>query len=117
MRPLGEFAFSFLKNCGKNGCTVFYSDLVVQELKEDYSDEQIRELFSPFRVFLVEVVISNEQILEARKISSSVKGTHVKDVIHAVLARDNCAVMITRDRHFDVLTGLVEVSKPEDIHF
>ena len=65
----------------------------------------------------MEVPISNEQISEARKIASAVKGTHLKDALHAILARDNCALMITRDKHFDALVHLVEIAKPEDIHF
>jgi len=117
LRPLGEFAFQFLKNCEKKGCRVLYSGLVVQELKSDYSRERVAEVFSSFKHFLVKVPISNEQISEARRISLSIKETHHKDVIHAILARDNCAVMITRDRHFDDLTNFVEVAKPEDIHF
>lgn len=117
IRPLGEFAFQFLKNCEKKACKVLYSSLVVQELKSDYSQERIAEVFSSFRHFLVDVPISNEQIAEARKIASSVKEAHLKDIMHAILARDNCAVMITRDKHFDALMHLVEVSKPEDIHF
>jgi hypothetical protein len=117
IRPLGEFAFQFLKNCEKKGCTVLYSGLVVEELKSDYPKERVAEVFSSFKHFIVEVPISNEQISEARKVVSSVKGTHIKDVIHAILARDNCAVMITRDKHFDALAHFVEVAKPEDIHF
>lgn len=117
VRPLGEFAFQFLKNCEKKGCKVLYSGLIVQELKSDYSKERVAEVFSSFKHFLVEVPISNEQISEARKIASFVEGTHLKDALHAVLARDNYAVMITRDRHFDALADFVEVAKPEDIHF
>ena len=117
LRPLGEFAFRFLKNCERNNCIVLYSGLVVQELKSDYSQERIAEVFSPFRHLLAKVQISNEQISKARKILSSIEGLHLKDALHAVLARDNGAVMVTRDRHFEALTGLVEVAAPEDIHF
>ena len=117
IRPLGEFAFQFLKNCEKKGCKVLYSSLVVQELKSDYSNERVAEVFSPFKHFLVEVPISNEQISEARKILPSAEGTHLKDALHAVLARDNDAVMVTRDKHFDALSHFVEVARPEDIHF
>lgn len=117
IRPLGEFAFQFLKSCERNGCEVLYSGLVVQELKSDYSKERVAEVFSSFRHFLVEVPISNGQISEARKISSSVKGTHLKDALHAILARDNKAVMVARDWHFGPLEYLVKIAKPEDIHF
>ena len=117
IRPLGEFAFRFLKNCEKKGCKVLYSGLVVQELKSDYSGERVKKVFFPFKHFLVKVSISNEQISEARRMLLSAGGTHLKDVIHAILARDNDAVMVTRDRHFDALIGFVEVAKPEEIHF
>ncbi len=117
IRPLGDFAFQFLKNCQKNNCKVLFSDLVVEELKSDYSDERIAGLFSPFEDILVKVFLSDEQISQARKISSSVKETHFKDVLHAVLARDNKAVMVTRDRHFDALADIVKIAMPEDIHF
>jgi len=117
IKPLGEFAFQFLKNCQKNSCKVLFSDLVVEELKGDYSDERIAGLFSPFEDILVKVFLSDEQISEARKISSLVKETHFKDALHSVLARDNKAVMVTRDKHFDVLADIVEIAMPEDIYF
>ncbi|MDO8647134.1 MAG: hypothetical protein Q7R70_01830 [Candidatus Diapherotrites archaeon] len=117
IRPLGEFAFQFLRNCEKQGCMALYSSLVVQELKTDYSQERISEVFTAFNRILVEVQISGAQVSEARKISTNVKETHLKDALHAILARDNKAVMITRDRHFEVLSNIVEVAKPEDIYF
>ncbi len=117
IRPLGEFAFQLLKNCEKRGLGILYSSLVVQELEAHYSKERAAQVFSPFRHFLVEVPISNGQISQAQKISASVAGTHVKDALHAILARDNGAIMVTRDRHFDALAGFVEVAKPEHIHF
>ena len=117
LRPLGEFAFRFLKNCGNHRCEVLYSCLVVQELRSFYSEEAIKGIFLPFINFLKEVPISGKQISEAGKISFSVQGTHIKDALHAILARDNEAVMVTRDRHFDALADFVEVAKPEDIYF
>ncbi len=117
IRPLGEFAFQFLKNCEKKDYRVLYSGLVVQELKSDFSKERMAEVFSSFRHILLEVSISNEQMAEARKVSSSMEETHLKDALHAILARDNKAIMITRDQHFAALTSIVEIAKPEDIHF
>lgn len=117
MRPLGEFAFRLLKNCERNGCTVFYSALVVDELESYYSKERVAEVFSSFRHILAQVKISDTQVSEARKIATSTEGTHLKDVLHSVLARDNRAVMIARDRHFDALADFVETAKPEDVHF
>jgi len=117
IRPLGEFAYQFLRNCGKKGCKVLYSSLVVQELRSDYSKERVAEVFSSFRHILAEVSISNEQIAEANKVSLSAKGTHLKDALHAILARDNKAIMITRDRHFDALTDFVEMQGQKTFTF
>ncbi len=117
IRPLGEFAFQFFKNCEKNDCKVLFSELVVQELKSDYSIEKVQEVFSSFMQILLKVSASHEQISEARAISKTIKETHLKDVLHAILARDNKAIMVTRDKHFDVLSSFVEIAKPEDIYF
>jgi len=117
LRPLGEFAFRFLKNCERNGCIVLYSEAVVQELETYFSKGKVTEVFSSFTEFLREVPISDAQISKARKIVTRIEGTHLKDALHAILARDNGAVMVARDRHFDVLVDFVEVAKPEDIHF
>jgi len=37
------------------------------------------------------------------------------DALHAVLARDNSAVMVTWGRHFLELMDIVEVRKPEEL--
>jgi len=37
------------------------------------------------------------------------------DAIHAVLARDNNALMITRDKHFYDLANEIEIKKPEEL--
>lgn len=37
------------------------------------------------------------------------------DALHAILARDNNAIMVTRDKHFLGLADIAEVKKPEDL--
>ena len=49
IRPLGEFAFQFLKNCEKKGCKVLVSDTVILELKVYFSEEDIKQIFLRFR--------------------------------------------------------------------
>ena len=117
IRPLGEFAFQFLKNCDKKGCKVLYSGVVVHELKRDYSDERIKQVFSSFERFLEIVPISNDQYLEAKKLSRIKTESHESDILHVILARDNKAVLVTRDFHFDTLRDIVEIRAPEEITF
>lgn len=37
------------------------------------------------------------------------------DALHAILARDNKATLISRDKHFYELTKEVNIKKPEDL--
>jgi predicted nucleic acid-binding protein len=117
IRPLGEFAFQFLKNCEKNACTVFYSETVVHELKRDYSDEKIKQVFSSFKHFLEIVPISNEQYSEAKELAGIKTESHESDILHSILARDNKAVLVTRDFHFETLQDIVEIRAPEEVTF
>ena len=117
IRPLGEFAFQFLKCCGAEGCLVLYSEFVVYELRKDYSEEEINLVFSSFMDFLVEVPISPAQHSEAGRLAGQRTGSHKTDILHAILARDNKAVLVTRDAHFDCLRDIVEIIAPEEITF
>jgi hypothetical protein len=117
LQPLGEFAFQFLKNCEKQGCEILYSQLVVQELNKRFSAEQVERGFESYKQILREVYLSPQQLAEARKLNIQLKDTHTSDITHAILARDNGAIMITRDRHFEALEKIVENLKPEEVTF
>ena len=60
------------------------------------------------------VGISDEDIKEAKKISEE-RGLPFGDVMHAILARNNNAILISRDKHFQLLKDICEVVKPEEI--
>ena len=116
LRPLGEFAFEFFKMVKTNHEKVLYSELVIKELLVGYSNKNIEELFE----FLTEgsilekVKIKKRHILEAVRLSKKLK-IPFGDCLHALLARDNNAIVITRDKHFDKLRKIVTVKKPEEI--
>lgn len=115
IRPLGEFAFQFLKNCRKPKCIVVYSEPLLFELK-DFPRQLIEEMFSPFKELLLEVPTSKKQMNEAKLIAKN-RGLPFNDVLQAIIARDNKAIMITRDKHFNELLDVFESSKPEEIIF
>src|SRR3989338_3102580 len=117
IRPLGEFAFGFLKNCETNKCKILYSELILSELREKYSDEKIMEMLSPFKKLLAIAELSSKQLLESKMLASKIKEVPQPDILHAIFARDNGAVLITRDRHFDYLRDIAEIKMPEQIIF
>ena len=115
LRPLGEFAFRFLQDCLKHGCRVLYSEPVLFEL-QDVPVHWVQHMLSSFKECLVLVKATGAQAKEAREIAAH-RGMAFNDVFHAVIARDNKATLITRDKHFEGLRDLVESAKPEDVTF
>ena len=112
-RPLGEWALDLIKKIIEENALILYSDLVEAELKRRYLN-----MFDMLRVvpnrLLIKVIASDAQIKEATLIS---KKTNIPkpDALHAVIARDNNAILITRDAHFLELQEDIIIKKPEEL--
>ncbi len=115
-RPLGEWALYFLHKTIKNKNIILYSDFVVKELENKYSIDEINNIFRIIkkRNLLVKVKISKKQIKKASMISKKRK-VAFGDALHSILARDNNSILISRDKHFQELTDIVKIKKPEDL--
>lgn len=100
----------------ESGSFVVYSDFVVEELKIGFSAEEINNIFSILhkKNLLLKTNVSESQTKEA-KILCKQRKISFGDALHAVLARDNGAIMITRDKHFLELADIAEIRKPEDL--
>lgn len=115
MKPLGELAFQFLQKCREHHCTIIIAEPVLFELK-DIPKHLIDTLLSSFKDLLTEAPVSEKQLAEAKKISKE-RNLPFNDVFHAVISRDNKAIMITRDAHFEQLSDIVESMAPEEASF
>ena len=115
-RPLGEWALKLINNIIENGDYIIYSDFIVKELKIKYSEEEIKNILeiAGKRNLLLKADISEFQAKEAAVLCKK-KKIAFGDALHAILARDNDAIMITRDRHFLELTDTAKIKKPEDL--
>jgi predicted nucleic acid-binding protein len=117
LRPLGEFAFQFLKRVIKNKDLVIYSEFILDELNQKYTLQEIEKYcFKLLRdaKLIEEVPFTDRQLNEALKVASE-RRVSKGDAIHAILARDNDAVVITRDQHFTLLQDIVKSLKPEEV--
>lgn len=115
LRPLGEWAFKLIKKIIFEEDIILYSGLVEEELGKDYSNEFIKEIFSIVpKQLLLKVNISDEQFIESIKISRKLK-IPKKDALHAILAKDNKSILVTRDKHFYELKDEIEILKPEEL--
>lgn len=115
-RPLGEWALKLINDALENGDFILYSDLVVEELEIKYSEEEINNIFEFIRKrnLLLKVDISESQAKEAAILCKQ-REVAFGDALHAILARDNNAIMVTRDNHFLELTDITDIKKPEDL--
>jgi predicted nucleic acid-binding protein len=115
-RPLGEWAFELFKKIIREKSVVLYSDVVVEELLLYYSQEEIGRIFNIVEIKgLLEIVpISHEQKREAHSLKNQLN-IPFADCLHAILARDNSAIMVARDHHFELLREITESKKPEEL--
>ena len=113
-KNLGELAFESFKKIRSNKGKIVYSDFVVEELSRAYDKQTIDKLFKGESELLEKVEISKEQIKEAVDLSKDLK-IPFGDALHSVLARDNDAIMVTRDHHFRKLKDKITIKKPEDL--
>jgi predicted nucleic acid-binding protein len=117
IRPLGDLAFQFFKKCIREQWQVLYSDAVLEELGKKLTPSQIEERC--FKIILAEglllkVCFSGQQVEEAERTAQSDRLPFI-DALHAVIARDNDAVIVSRNFHFERLLKIVKVSLPEEI--
>ena len=112
--PLGDFAWKLFALIKVKGHKIMISDLLLAELKVNYSDEQIKGMMKPFEDMIEKVIAKRAQRDEAENISD-LKNIPKGDILHAIIARDNNLILITRDNHFKGLADISLFYRPEDL--
>ena len=111
----GEIAKQLIEAIILEDATIVYSDIVINELKSlGYKKEHKRFLHLPKQHKIIRVITTKKQILEARKISKK-RNIPLRDVLHAILARDHEAELISGDAHFLRLYDITKTKNPEDV--
>ena len=113
-KDIGEFAFKLLCRLLASKSRIVVSTFLLNELETAYSLDKIRGLTLPFKGLMERVDVSDKQREEAKKIAQE-RGIPKGDVIHAILARDSNAILVSRDKHFQLLKDICKVVKPEEI--
>ena len=113
-KNLGELALELFVKIRSNKGKIIYSDFVVEELSRAYDGQIISKLFKDVSALLEKVEITEKQIKEAAALSRELN-IPFGDALHGVLARDNNAIMVTRDQHFKKFRDNILVKKPEEL--
>jgi predicted nucleic acid-binding protein len=112
--PLGDYALNLMIKLKATGSIIIITDLLMEELESNYSMEKIRGMLKPFESQTQKIIATYEQWAEAKKISFE-RRLPSGDVLHAIMARDNDAILITRDKHFRKIEDISAHYKPEEI--
>jgi predicted nucleic acid-binding protein len=112
--PLGDFALKLFSLIKAKKSTLIISDILIRELEGYYSLEEINGMMLPFQKIIEKIIATKEQRVEARKIAEE-RNLPPGDCLHAILARDNDFILITRDKDFKLLEDITSHYKPEEI--
>ncbi len=117
--PLGEFAFQLIKRSISCEFYILTSDDVITELKRILNKKEnelneiiFKELIATKKIQFIKV--SENQTIEAEKLAGK-RDISKSDALFAILARDNNAVLVSRDKHHQATRDIVEVRKPEEL--
>ena len=111
----GELAFQLIQKINQEKGVIFISDIHIRELKAlDYLSEEIQKIFIITKPSSFLVHITKIEAQEARMLSLKRKVPFL-DVLHAILARNNEALLISTDKHFESLKDICSFKKPEEL--
>ncbi len=112
--PWGDFAWKLLCLIMSEKHKLILTNLVVRELEVYYSSEELNGLFRPYENLIEKIMFSIAQRNEAQILGKS-RNIPPNDALHAVIARDNRLVLVTRDNHFRKLCDISKFYKPEEL--
>lgn len=113
--PKGKLAISLLNKIIKEGGKIINSEIVKNEMIAiGYTKYEIEALFMQFKKIILWVYSNKKQFGKAKDLSKK-RGVPIFDALHAIIARDSGAIMVTRDKHFEKLLDIANYKKPEEI--
>lgn len=104
-RPLGDWAHRLLALIESNNDVLLVSDFLIEELESHFSKKKVDDLLNTYKGIIKRVEFTEKQFKEAKNIVNK-KKVPVGDALHAIIARDNKAILVTRDHHFEELTDI-----------
>ena len=113
-RPLGEWAHKLLSLIEEDGHIIIVSDIIIRELGNHLTNEQIQTILKAYQKNIIQVGLSEAQYREARELAKA-HDIPAGDAFHIIISRDNQAILVTRDHHFEGFKDIVEIAKPEEI--
>ncbi|MEK6967227.1 MAG: PIN domain-containing protein [Nanoarchaeota archaeon] len=113
--PKGEWAHNLLSRIIEKNERVVLSDIVVLEFQAaGYSSNEIENLFCFIKPIIINIDATEKQLRRANDLSSKRKVPR-GDALHALIARESNAILVTLDHHFMKLSDIISPQKPQDL--
>ncbi len=113
--PKGTWAIKLIEKILKENSKILYSDLTMIELgSTGYSIYELEDMLLPFKAQLIFVEASKIEIGKGRDLSQK-REIPKGDTIHALIARNNHAILVTLDEHFQKLADITKPHKPQEL--
>ena len=113
-KPLGKYAAEFFLKAFNN--KILISDVVLSELRDYMYEEDIEELMNIFyRLNIIEFVRFTAKDMKISSQIAEERDIPANDVLHALIASKNDAMLISQDKHFFKLKDIVIFKRPQDL--
>ncbi len=113
--PKGTWAHELLDKIIKIDAKIVYSDHVLLELSLiGYPPHEIEELFKPLKPLLIFVESTEKEMGRAYDLALRRK-IPTGDALHALIARDHHAILVTLDHHFKEVLDIITPKRPQDL--
>jgi|TARA_Y100000294_G_C8555945_1_gene337196 predicted nucleic acid-binding protein len=113
--PKGRWVQELVTKIIETNSKILYSDINIIELGVvGYSPQDVDNLLKKFKPILIFVESTEKELGKAKDLSLK-RNVPKGDALHALIARDNKATLVTLDRHFKQLTDIIKSKKPQDI--
>lgn len=115
--PIGKYATVFFMKLLKRKDKIIFSEGLLRELRIDYNQKDINDMLNILIQcnVLTKIDVSKTEFLEAKQLSEK-RRLPFMDCLNSVQARNNKAILVTRDEHyFKNLKDIIIAVKPEDV--
>lgn len=113
--PKSTWARKLINKIIRKDGKIVYSDFSISELENlGYSFYEIKNMFLPLKNNLIFAESTKKQIGKSKDLSLK-RNIPKGDALHALIARDNNAMLITLDKHFQKLSDIANPVRPQDI--
>lgn len=113
--PKGRWAKELIEKIIAEDSKIVYSDNNIYEFNAiGYSSEDIRNKLQPLKAILIFAESTEKQIRKSKDLSLK-RDVPKRDALHALIARDNKAILVTLDKHFQKLHDIIKPKNTKEL--